>query len=382
MTYRKDIQAFRAIAILLVMASHFQLPGFGSGFIGVDIFFVVSGYVITRLIDSEISTTGRFDYLNFYARRFNRLVPALLLMLSVILVLNYFINAPYDQLLQLPNAILASFWSSNLQLAFGEVDYFGIDTESNLFLHTWSLGVEEQFYIVWPGILVTAYLFTFRNRIIFFILIFILSLGTCIYFSFTTTAYAYYLMPMRIWQFLMGGLVFFIFEKQKHRYFNLSENLAKWVRIFGVLALVLAIYSIDANRAYPGFQVILPTVTTALLLVDRGQTSWDKKIYSSPILQWLGNRSYSLYLWHWPFWCFINSFPIKASVVKILSASVLTLFFASLSYRFLENPFRRSISLRWSSKKSIAVTFFILVVYMLLINFLFGRAERCPLPLS
>lgn len=157
MTFRPDIEGLRAIAILLVVAAHAGVPWFAGGYVGVDVFFVLSGYLITRLLINELTDTGTVQFARFYARRFRRLLPALLLMLATTMLLGSQLIPLAQQSEQANAATSAAIWGSNLLFAFSQLDYFGADSSQNLFLHTWSLGVEEQFYLVWPLLLLIGY---------------------------------------------------------------------------------------------------------------------------------------------------------------------------------------------------------------------------------
>ena len=154
--FQPEIQGLRAIAILLVVLAHAGVPGMGSGFIGVDIFFVISGYLITGLIVREMEQTKTFAFTEFFIRRIRRLFPALLTMLILVSLASVLLLSPFEQTSQSISAGYASVWVSNIYFAFSNLDYFEASTETNLFLHTWSLGVEEQFYLIWPCLLYTS----------------------------------------------------------------------------------------------------------------------------------------------------------------------------------------------------------------------------------
>src|ERR1700728_1796466 len=152
--YRSDIEGVRAVAILLVVAVHAGVPWLGGGFVGVDVFFVLSGFLITGLLVQEITDTGRLRFAEFYVRRLRRLLPALIVMLLIVRTLAALLLAPGEQGGQASAAAMAALWLSNVHFAFARLDYFAPGTETNLFLHTWSLGVEEQFYLILPALLV------------------------------------------------------------------------------------------------------------------------------------------------------------------------------------------------------------------------------------
>lgn len=153
--FRPDIQGLRALAIFFVVFCHVDLPGFSGGFIGVDIFFVLSGYLITGLLIKEIQATNKINFLQFYSRRFKRLLPALMTVIMATALLAYFVLAPFEQAPQIQASFSVPFWVSNFYFSFSDFNYFAPEADSNLFLHTWSLAVEEQFYLVWPLLIFT-----------------------------------------------------------------------------------------------------------------------------------------------------------------------------------------------------------------------------------
>jgi len=217
--YRGDIEGLRAVAILLVVAAHAKFKWLSGGFVGVDVFYVLSGYLITGLLVQEIQTTEGLRFANFYARRLRRLLPALLLMLAVVCIVGRLLLAAGDQPEQASAAGSAALWLSNFHFAFSRMDYFAPGTETNLFLHTWSLGVEEQFYLLWPLLLVLAMgawdgakapPSTRRLRWVM-IAAFVFSFILSFYWTSAAPQLAFYMMPSRAWQFALGALVFLQF---------------------------------------------------------------------------------------------------------------------------------------------------------------------------
>lgn len=212
--YRGDIEGLRAVAILLVVAAHAGVPWLEGGYVGVDVFFVLSGYLITALLVQEVQATGGVRLLDFYARRLRRLLPALMLMVVCTICMAAALLAPFEQLEQTATAGAASIWLSNVYFAFLKLDYFGPAADTNLFLHTWSLGVEEQFYVFWPTWLMFL-LGTWRwqgvkqdfRRLRHGMAV---TAGLClilsIFLTVTQPSWAFYLMPSRAWQFALGAL--------------------------------------------------------------------------------------------------------------------------------------------------------------------------------
>lgn len=278
--YRGDIEGLRAVAILLVVAAHARVPWLAGGFIGVDIFFVLSGYLITGLLIQEISATGNLRFAAFYARRFRRLMPALLLMLACICVFGWLLLPAPDQIRQANAAGSAAVWLSNFYFAFSSLGYFSPGAESNLFLHTWSLGVEEQFYLLWPLLVMLAvkgWKSTKRSvqigRLkIAMLLMLALSLLLSVWWTYRSPDLAFYMMPSRAWQFALGALVFIYFsvpnahkgDVRAHDIHNAA--LTRWGGWLGLMMIVAAASALDGKTPYPGLWALVPSLGAAMIL--------------------------------------------------------------------------------------------------------------------
>jgi len=316
--YRPEIEGIRAIAILLVIAAHAGVEFLKGGFIGVDIFFVLSGYLITGLIVQEIRNTGQLDLLGFYARRLRRLLPALLFMLLLTGLIAAIVLSPEEQGAQATSGMMASLWVSNIYFAISDLDYFASGVDSNLYLHTWSLGVEEQFYLVWP-LLILFFLGTWKWQgnqhyflrlrygmvaIVFTFLLF------SIFLTYTKSLWGFYFMPSRAWQFALGAYVFLwtTGDGGSIKGFTHECSSSAWQRIYnfsgfiGLACIVAASLYLDSKKAYPGFWALLPSVGTALILLSIAaiREKGVGRFLSIPPMQWIGKLSYSWYLWHWP----------------------------------------------------------------------------------
>lgn len=353
--YRGDVEGLRAVAILLVVACHAKITWLAGGFVGVDVFYVLSGYLITGLLVQEIHTTGTFQFANFYARRLRRLLPALLLMLGVVCVLGRLLLAADGQDQQALAATSAALWLSNFHFAFANMDYFAPGAETNLFLHTWSLGVEEQFYLVWPLLVVLAMGAwagakaqpgTTRLKHAFGV-VFVLALALSLYWTWHAPRLAFYMMPSRAWQFALGALVFVIMGTPKYqtgtwRLGPVWSVIAGWSGLAMILAAALLI---DGSVPYPGYWALLPTLGTALVLVaGTGHAGWREAngwLRAKP-MQALGRVSYSWYLWHWPVLLLGAELMNARSGWNRLSLVLLSLLIAAVSYWFFETPIRRN----------------------------------------
>jgi len=341
--YRADIEGLRAVAILLVVAAHARLPGLDGGFVGVDVFFVLSGYLITGLLLRQMHT-GTFGFADFYARRLRRLLPGLLLMLLVTGVLGYLLTAPDQQGAQAQSAAGAAVWLSNFVFAFGNLDYFGPDAESNLFLHTWSLGVEEQFYLVWPLLLVlVASARSDDTRRLKFILcgVFAISLALCIAWTRTRPLLAFYMMPPRAWQFALGALTF-LAAGERNAESERGLYAAGWL---GLAAIVAAAVSFDHNVPYPGIRALLPSLGAAAVL-GAGARRGDgvARLLALRPLQAIGRVSYAWYLWHWPV-LLLGAAVVDMTLPHRSLLAAIALACGTASYYLVETPIRRDARL-------------------------------------
>jgi peptidoglycan/LPS O-acetylase OafA/YrhL len=354
--YRGDVEGLRAVAILLVVAAHADAPWLAGGFVGVDVFFVLSGYLITALLLAEITTTGSIDFVAFYARRFRRLLPALLLMLVATFVLASFLLSPVDHARQGPAGAAAAVWLSNIYFAFSHTDYFSPGAEGNLFLHTWSLGVEEQFYLLWPIFLLAA---ARRARAsgkpnprglqIAMIVVLAVSLVPCLLLSHADPPLAFYLTPTRAWQFALGGLAF-LSERALG-----GAKLRSWAGWLGLAAILGSALWLGSNVSYPGAWALLPSVGAAAVLVAGAgaRAGGVSRLLSLKPLQAIGNVSYAWYLWHWPV------LLLGAAVLDVhpgttrLGLVGLSLGLAFVSYHVVEK--RVTASKGWIARPVVAV---------------------------
>lgn len=355
--YRSDVEGLRAVAILLVVAAHARVPWLAGGFIGVDVFFVLSGYLITGLLIQEINATGDLRFTAFYARRLRRLMPALLLMLACVCSFGWLLIPASDQLRQATAAGSAAVWLSNLYFAFSNMGYFSPGSESNLFLHTWSLGVEEQFYVMWPLLMVMvagAWKGTKRpvqlGRLkIAMPLVFALSLLLSVWWTYRSPHLAFYMMPSRTWQFALGALVFIYFgapnahkgDARTHGIYNaVLTRLGSWM---GLAMIVVAASVLDGKTPYPGLWALMPAFGAAVIIAAGISTPrvGAGRLLSLQPMQTIGRVSYAWYLWHWPVLLLGATVADMDSALNRIGLVALSLLLAALSYRFVEAPIRR-----------------------------------------
>lgn len=353
--YRSDLQGLRAVAVSLVVLAHANVPGFAGGFVGVDVFFVLSGFLITGILVEERSTSGTIAYGRFLARRLRRLLPAMLAVLLTTIVVASIVLTAYEMQIQSGSFPFALTWISNFYFAFSERNYFSALQSEDLFLHTWSLGVEEQFYLLWPWLILV--LFGLRNkknghsstRVLFLTslaVVFFASLALSFYLSVTHPILSFYMMPPRAWQFALGSAVYVAFLYNRKDYDTRSgKGSGKLTALsLGILGLLLIFGSatlLGPDIKYPGYFALFPSIGAAFIIAagasSAAQTS-NAVLQLRPLV-WLGDRSYSVYLWHWPVFVLGNSLHISATSVGVFALVGIVLLLAAASYRFLELPF-------------------------------------------
>ncbi|KAA3446394.1 acyltransferase [Mesorhizobium sp. SARCC-RB16n] len=350
-SFRPDIQGLRALAVGGVVAYHFGLTALPGGFAGVDIFFVISGWLITTHLMQEITETGRLDLWRFYARRARRLLPAAIFVILATLAAGTLIMAPQEQALYSRGAMYAAAYTINLWLLRWSFDYFAADALSNPFIHFWSLSVEEQFYLVWPALLVfAAWLHQGRRMTVAVIgIVGLASFAACLWLTSLSPAWAFYFSPLRAWEFAAGGLATFAAPALWRR--------QSWLRAaqgwLGLVLIAVAYLALSEDLPFPGWYALLPVAGTVLVLLSGageqgdapGVTRWralaPARMLSLAPLQWVGTLSYSLYLWHWPIIVYAGMLEPDLGVAQRLGCAVLALVLSVATYRLIENPARR-----------------------------------------
>lgn len=333
MRFRYDIGFLRALAVFIVVFFHYKIPFFQGGFIGVDIFFVISGFLMTSIILKGFDRDF-FSIKDFYIRRFERIVPALAVMMMCVLVVTFFIYFPVD----LKQVSIYTFFSglflSNYYYLFNS-DYFDASSQTNILLHTWSLSVEWQFYIIYPLFLVLLKKFYLKRKKEFnaiFLTITLFSFLLVIVFNnFFPSSYSkisFFSFTHRAWEMMFGGMAFLYKDFFENKISDFFKNI-----LIGLSIIVIAISIIFLNETYtwPSSLTLLPVVGTFLVIA----LSKEYNFYKKSIIQYIGNISYSWYLWHWPIWVIAKYFDYKGVEVTVLLI-VISLLLASLSYEFIE----------------------------------------------
>ena len=355
--YRQDIDGLRAIAVLAVIFFHTNVPGFSGGFVGVDIFFVISGFLITSIILNDIEK-NKFSISKFYERRIRRIFPALFPVIVFTLSVGAYLF--YDDAFKdLGRSITATtLFSSNL-LFWRESGYFDLSSISKPLLHTWSLAVEEQFYIFFPLSLVFVNRFLNRSYLLWILIAMFLSLGASIYTVYVYPEATFYLLPTRAWELLAGSIL------ALGRFPNPSSV---WMRnLLSVTGIGLVFYSVGfytEATLFPGLNAIAPVLGTGLIIYSGREegTTIIKKLLSARPLVFIGLISYSLYLWHWPFVVFAKYLMFRSfngyESASIILVSVLV---ATLSWKFIEQPFRIKNRLIPDRKKLFILSGFVMI---------------------
>lgn len=326
--FRTDINALRAFAVVVVVLFHFHIPGFAGGFIGVDVFFVISGFLMTRIIYRGLND-GTFSLRRFYRARFFRIVPAYVVMVLVVLWIAAVLVDPQTGEKIAKNAGAAALFASNLKFA-REGSYFADAAESNWLLHSWSLAVEWQFYLIFP-VVVVLLLLVVRNFSLHFTLLsvaFLLSLGLAIFASLMGQGMArhgFFQLPMRGWELLAGGLVALSSPLT-------SERIKMLTLVLGLGMIAASLVILDRHSLWPSIWTVLPALGTALVLFARVDLPM---IFDASITRYLGLRSYSIYLWHWPIVVGIGYWS-GVSMWLVLIGLLLSIGVAELSYQLVE----------------------------------------------
>lgn len=335
-SFRPDVEGLRALAVFAVILFHYS-NGRTAGFVGVDIFFVISGFLITRIIAREI-VAGQFQFSAFYARRARRIIPALVAVVLFTVAGGLVLLSPPALVLLGKQAISALFGVSNVYFWLTS-GYFSREAHSEPLLHTWSLGVEEQFYLLWPMALLLLHRIwgLWGKPALLVIGLFIaLSFGSIRILTGDYETFAFFMLPTRAWQLATGGLLVFLPSLHGHRW----PGVLKAAGLFFILAAILLI---EPDASYPGFSALLPTVGAALLIWPSDRRTYVADLLSIRPLRYFGKISYSLYLWHWPPLVLLLTWSQSASL-SLVQSIFLFLFawaMAQLSWRFVEQPFRQ-----------------------------------------
>lgn len=333
MNYRADIDGLRALAVVPVVLFHAGLPWFEGGYIGVDIFFVISGFLITSLIIDDLER-NRFSFWDFYERRARRILPALFFVVLCSTPFAWLLMVP-DQFQAFSRSLIAvSLFGSNI-LFWKESGYFDAAAEEKPLLHTWSLAVEEQYYLVFPLFLLSVWRFGIKPVVSLIVAVAVVSFGLSEWGWRHWPTGNFYLTPSRIWELLAGSLCAFCLRDNG---LKSSSSLS----LLGLAAVFFSMFSYDKNTPFPSSFTLLPVIGAMLVILYGGGNTLVSRMLSTKIMVGIGLISYSLYLWHQPVFAFARIILIEeASGAIMVALSVMSVCLAVVSWKFVEQPFRK-----------------------------------------
>ncbi|WP_315720458.1 MULTISPECIES: acyltransferase family protein [unclassified Bradyrhizobium] len=342
--YRPDIDCLRAFAVISVIGFHYEVPGFGGGFVGVDVFFVISGYVISRLIWAGLATDS-FSFLTFYERRARRLLPALYLLILVTGIAGYVLVPPSDYRMFFGSAISTLLFSSNI-FFWMETGYFDLPTMGKVLIHTWSLSVEEQFYFLFPVITwLWSKLFRDPASRSSLALVIAGTMALCIVDELlikNSASAAFYLAPLRAWEFLIGSIAFFL-----HRWSPVGFSARCAHGLMGLALMLIPVVMFRPETRFPGLHALIPCLGAALFIIAFNQDDGRPRLPFENAGAFVGRLSYALYLWHWPVFVLGRAalpLDVASSNAGTMALLVCSVLLAYLSHIAVERPIRARIA--------------------------------------
>lgn len=348
--FRPDIEGIRAVAVLLILFNHSSVRGFNGGFVGVDIFFVISGYLITSIFIRD-TRNGQHSTANFYRRRILRIFPALFAMLACTTALCFVFMVPSELATYAKSLLATVLFASNFAF-YADTGYFTLAAATRPLLHTWSLAIEEQFYIFWPLLLMVFHRRGANSFNALLVGTVVLSLTLSIWMVATDMSAAFYLLPFRAWELALGGMLTMLPP---------PRDLPRWLRQLagaaGIVAILACSYFYrELTIPFPGLAATIPCLGAAALVAS-GPDTLVGRLLSIPIARFFGRISYSLYLWHWPVIVFtrLALWPMHEGVVVAADIAI-SIALAWLSYRFIEQAGRKWLD-RFSNQRIFAIAF-------------------------
>ena len=331
--FRNDINGLRAWAVAAVIVYHFGIPGLSGGFVGVDVFFVISGFLMTGILVRHLEQgrgAGAIIW-DFYVARARRILPALIVLCAALLALGWWLLVPMNYRMLGSHVVAALAFFSNIKF-WREAGYFANASNENWLLHTWSLAVEGQFYLLLPLVLLVVW----KLRPTRLAIAIAISLGLLVSFALSVVltprmpSAAFYLLPTRAWELLAGGLVFFLGNR-----LAFTPRQRTLMETVGFGAVIAAIVGFDSSSEWPGWRAHVPVIGSVLvLLAAQSRSLWTGTAFA----QWIGTRSYSIYLWHWPIVVALVYMERETEPIVIFAGLALTLILGHLSYRWIEYP--------------------------------------------
>lgn len=377
MKYRKELDGLRAVALIPIMFLHAGFNTFSGGFVGVDVFFVLSGYLITSIMLGDLQR-GTFSIAHFYERRARRILPALFGVLLICSALVWFWLLPAE-IEQYSKSLLATLFFVSNVFFWKTTGYFDVSTELNLLIHTWSLAIEEQFYMLFPLLLWVLWKWAQRWIIPILSIIALMSLALAQYSATRYASFDFYLLPTRTWELLSGALlalaIFYRFKKTTTA--SNDQTKSTWIQELasatGLGLIAYAQLSFHAKMPFPGFYALVPIIGAMLIILFGHQHTWVGKLLSTKIIAGIGLISYSAYLWHQPLFALVRLRSLQEPSQSIFVLLILATFvLAVLTWALVEQPFRhRPAASQWlSNQKTIAIS--IIVFAVLFMSALWG----------
>ena len=349
MQYRAEIDGLRALAVVPVVLFHAGITGFSGGFVGVDIFFVISGYLITSIILSE-QQKDCFTLASFYERRARRILPALMFVVLMSVIAAWYLLLPTELVDYGKSLISVGVFASNI-LFWQESDYFAATSEFIPLLHTWSLAVEEQFYLVFPLFMMATIAWLKRSRVVVLAVLAVVSLLYCEWAWRHTPEANFFLAPSRAWELLAGVFCAFYLQSTRGVSGGVSDGLKQVASLVGLCMTLFSIFFFTKAIPFPSFYALVPVVGTVLIILFAEGNTWVGRLLSLPVFVGIGLVSYSAYLWHQPLFVFarISSYE-ELGPLMLIGLSVLAFVLAYISWRWVEKPFRNR---HWLTQKQV-----------------------------
>lgn len=372
MEYRKEIDGLRAIAVLPVILFHAGFIFFKGGYVGVDIFFVISGYLITSIIIAKLKNNN-FSFHDFYLRRSRRILPVLFFVTMVTIPFSLALLTPGDQDSYAISLMAIPLFITNI-VFWKQSGYFDTSTELKPLIHTWSLAVEEQYYILFPLFLFLCWKIGKKFTLISLTLLFIASLKLAEWGNINAESASFYLLPTRGFELLIGVFCAFYFDKTTK--LNFDKLLSEILGIMGMIMIILSILFFDKNTPVPGISVLLPTIGTALIILFSTKGTIIAQLLSKKVFVFIGLISYSAYLWHQPLLAFlkyqyIDEFPLFLKLFSLPVVLILSIF----SWKYIETPFRKGFYLKNISQYILIFSIFIPIGFLIL-NTNFSKGDN------
>lgn len=338
MKYKSHIDGLRAFAVIPVVIFHLGSSWMPGGFIGVDVFFVISGFLIASILYEDM-VNKRYSLLEFYKRRALRILPALTAVILVAAIVASLVLLPSERV-ELGKSIIATATFISNFYFWQDSSYFSAPAETKPLLHTWSLAVEEQFYILFPPVLFLIYKF-FKSKLVWIIFgLSAVSLLSCVLLTKNHQSAAFYLLPSRAWELGMGALLAIIMKRNELPAW--TKNISGLISFIGLLLVAVPVFILDKDSVFPGWVAVLPCLGSALL-IGWAEYNYTGRVLSFPPFVWIGRISYSLYLWHWPvivFWKL--RYGDNLNNLDMLMLGVMSILLAVLSTYYIEKPFRNA----------------------------------------